>query len=316
MALALLMRDWCATQNIPITTLTVDHQLRTESAADAWQVAQWMRAKDIAHYILTPEADATIRNTQARARDMRYAALLDWCRAHGATHLLLAQHYDDQAETVALQQHRGDTPPSRAGMALCRVQDGVRLVRPLLGVRKASLIAYLEAQQQPWAHDASNDSNAYARNRLRGAPPDMDALWLQAQRMGEQRHAEEVARNAWFDEYARGNVLARGAWRALEEVRQHDVLSHAIRSIGGNAHRPRLHETSFLAQRIRNEGAGKATLGHCLIVWGEGAIRLSPEHPLEPAASAAYMAACDAPNALVSTPFWWFNHAPYNDGAI
>lgn len=315
MALALLMHDWCAEHHVPLTTLTVDHQLRAESAAEATQVAQWMRALGIAHHILTPTADATIRNTQARARDMRYRAMLDRCRAHGATHLLLAQHYDDQAETVALQQHRGDTPPSRAGMALCRMQDGVQLVRPLLGVRKATLITYLKEHGQPWVADPSNENDSYARNRLRGTLVDTDALWREAQRMGEQRNAEDVARYAWFSTYAPNGSIDLAAWRTLDAARQRDYLSHAIRCIGGKAHRPRLHESEHLAQRVFTEASGKATLGLCIVAWSNGSIHLNPEHPLEAAASGAYMAPSPTPNALVSEPFWWFNYAPYNDGA-
>lgn len=314
MALALLMRDWCAAQGIQLTTLTVDHQLRAESADEAQQVGAWMHAQNIAHRILTPTANDAIRNTQARARDMRYEALTHWCRAHSASHLLLAQHYDDQAETVALQQHRGETPPSRAGMALCRDHGGIMLVRPLLGVRKQTLISYLEEQDQPWVHDASNDSDAYARNRLRDHLVNTDALWREAQRMGEQRHKDEVQRNAWFVTHAT-DMIDLVAWRALNETQRYDYLSHAIRVIGGKLHRPRLHETQHLTERVVAEASGKATLGHCLVTWDKNALRISPEHPLETAASAAYMSSPDAPNPLVSAPFWWFNHPPYNDGA-
>lgn len=314
MALALLMHPWCAHHRITLTTLTVDHQLREGSAEEAQRVAGWMQARGIAHHILTPTADTRIRNTQARARQMRYAAMHAWCCAHRATHLLLAHHYDDQVETVALQQHRGESPPSRSGMALCRTQDGVRLVRPLLGVRKHALVQYLQQCAQPWAEDPSNASTAYARNRLRGTLPEMEHAWQQAQCMGAQRHRDDQQRNAWFMQHAT-NGIDLAAWRMLDAPLRQDYLSRAIQRIGSKEHRPRRHESARLAARVATKAAGKATLGHCLVQWNNGRLHIRPEHPLEAAASGPYIDLPNAPNALVSEPFWWFNHAPYNDGA-
>lgn len=321
MALALLMREWCAEYGVRLTTLTVDHQLRAESAHEANQVAQWMQANGITHEILTPDANASINNTQARARDMRYRAMTQWCRAHDAAHLLVAQHYDDQAETVALQQHRGASAPSRAGMALCRMHEGVRLVRPLLGVRKATLVDYLDTQRHPYLRDPSNDHDGYARNRLRHNMTDADAqsLWHVAQHAGEVRHDDEKEMNHWFACHVQmqdaATVFPLSRWRSAREELRMDLLSRAIHRIGGKPFRPRLHETIRLDARLCNEPQGIATLGHCRVRWKENVLLISAEHPLEPTASAAYMAPSNDPNALVSEPFWWFNYAPYNDGA-
>jgi tRNA(Ile)-lysidine synthase len=46
---------------------------------------------------------------------------------------------------------------------------GLRVLRPLLGVRREALRAYLTAQGQAWREDASNQCDAYARNRVRRA---------------------------------------------------------------------------------------------------------------------------------------------------
>lgn len=279
MALALLLHA----QGHAITALTVDHGLRPEAAAEAAQVKAWMEARGIAHHTLTPPALDFIPNIQTRAREMRYAAMGQWCRSNGIEALLVAHHADDQAETVALQQHRGTSPPSRAGMALVSRRGEMRLIRPLLGVRKAQLIDALQAIGQPWIEDPSNASDAYARNRLRGTLTNEDVrrLWLEAQAQGEQRHKDDVARNAWVAEHVsaceEGLQFPLPVWRAMPTEAGTDLLSRAVQAVGRQRHRARLHKSVRLAFLLRTEEQGKETLGHCIITWDEHRIRITPE---------------------------------------
>jgi tRNA(Ile)-lysidine synthase len=317
LALTLLAAQWCHARGIAFTALTVDHGLRAESAQEARQVAAWMAERGIAHTILTPAA-LPIPNLQARARAMRYAALTQWCHAHGATHLLLAHHADDQAETVLLQQHRGESPPSRAGMALVRAQAGIQLLRPLLGVRKRQLEAYLRSHDQPWAHDPSNASDAYARNRLRRSLSEetITHTWHAAQQQGALRHAQEQTRNTWLAQHASthaGGVRidrdALLAWPACS-----DALSHVLQQVGGKRHRPRGHETARLVEAL-HAPQGAATLGHCRLRWHGAQLTVAPEHPLEMAAIPPHIAAATSPKPLGKAPFWWFAYPPFDDGA-
>src|SRR5262249_35293258 len=52
MALALLASDWVAAHNGSLIALTVDHGLRSESAAEAGQVGRWLAGRGIEHRIL------------------------------------------------------------------------------------------------------------------------------------------------------------------------------------------------------------------------------------------------------------------------
>lgn len=311
MALLLLAQAYA----VPITALTVDHGLREGSAAEAQQVAEWCRARGLAHHILTP-APLPIPNLQTRAREMRYGALGNWCRANDVGLLLVAHHFDDQAETVALQRHRGDSPPSRSGMALVSRRGGLHIARPLLGVRKATLLAYLQSQSQHWVEDPSNQSEAYARNRLRGtlSEQEITALWGEAQQQGAQRHADDVAQLDWIVAHVSaaddGLVFETAAWRALPDAARTDVLSRAIRAVGGKRFRPRHHETTRLDERLRSVPSGKATLGHCLVTWNKQ-IHMAREHALELPLEPPHMPLENPLKQLASEPFWWFNYSPF-----
>ncbi|MCC6610590.1 MAG: tRNA lysidine(34) synthetase TilS [Burkholderiales bacterium] len=103
---------------------------------------------------------------EAAAREARYAAL----RAEHADFVALAQHLDDQAETVLLQLVRGAGVPGLAAMPAVRGAGngtGPRLVRPLLGVPRAAIETYARARGLEWIEDESNANDAIARNYVR-----------------------------------------------------------------------------------------------------------------------------------------------------
>lgn len=317
MALALLLHE----AGYRFTVLTVDHGLRPEAAAEAAQVKAWMEARGIAHHTLTPPALDFIPNIQTRAREMRYVAMGQWCRVNGTDALLIAHHADDQAETVALQQHRGTSPPSRAGMALVSRRGETRLIRPLLGVRKSQLIATLQEMGQPWIEDPSNRSDAYARNRLRGTLTDEDVrrLWLEAQAQGEQRHKDDTARNAWVAQHVRaceeGLQLPLPVWRAMHTEAGTDLLSRAVQAVGRKRHRARLHESVRLAFLLRHEERGKETLGGTIVQWDAEMVRIRLEpkraRALEAGSEPSHITSANPLKLLACEPFWWFNFPPH-----
>lgn len=144
---------------------TVDHQLRPESRTEAEAVAAICARLGVPHDILPVRVEGSI---QAAARAARYAALADWCVAHGLTHLATAHHADDQAETLLMRLARGAGLGGLAGVRRQReLRSGVTLVRPLLGARKAELEAIVRDAGLTPALDPSNADPAYDRTAAR-----------------------------------------------------------------------------------------------------------------------------------------------------
>jgi len=102
------------------------------------------------------------------ARQLRYDFFTRHACQMAATHLALAHTADDRAETLLLNLLRGAgidglsaMPPSRQLTPECL------LIRPLLAVRKAQLIAYAQARGLSWREDPSNRDRRFLRNRIR-----------------------------------------------------------------------------------------------------------------------------------------------------
>ena len=71
---------------------------------------------------------------------------------------------------MALRRAAGSGAAGLAGMAAVREVAGLRLLRPLLAVPKARLIATLASAGQPWLIDPANAAQRFARGRLRADP--------------------------------------------------------------------------------------------------------------------------------------------------
>ena len=105
------------------------------------------------------------RSPEARARELRYAALEEVRRAEGYAAIATAHTLDDQAETVLLRAARGSSPAGLAGIA--PVDREGRLLRPFLRVRRSDVRRYLRERGLEWREDATNADRRVPRNRIR-----------------------------------------------------------------------------------------------------------------------------------------------------
>ncbi|VVT22151.1 tRNA(Ile)-lysidine synthase [Sphingomonas sp. EC-HK361] len=150
-----------------VIAATVDHGLRAEAADEALMVADQCATLGIVHATLVPQTPPEGASLQAQARGIRYALLLDWARRAGAGCLVTAHHTDDQAETFLMRAARGSGVAGLAGVRARREADGVVIVRPLLGWRRAELRAVARRQRMPFIDDPANDDLRHDRTRFR-----------------------------------------------------------------------------------------------------------------------------------------------------
>ena len=146
---------------------TVDHGLRDDAADEAAMVARHCAALGVPHTTLYPAEPIAGASLQARARDARYALLTEWAHAADAQALLTAHHADDQAETFLMRAARGSGLAGLAGIRPRQRRDGVLLLRPLLGWRRAELRATVRRAGAPFVDDPSNVDDRHDRSRFR-----------------------------------------------------------------------------------------------------------------------------------------------------
>lgn len=154
-----------------VVAVTVDHGLRPESAAEARYVGEVCAQRGIVHAILRP-ATPISGSLQAEARRARYALIEQWRADVGACCVMTAHHADDQAETLLMRLNRG---AGVSGLAGIRAVNG-RIIRPLLGWRRAELEAIVAAEGVTAIRDPSNEDMRFDRARFRRHLA--DAPWI------------------------------------------------------------------------------------------------------------------------------------------
>lgn len=102
---------------------------------------------------------------EAIAREERY---LVFSRVP-ADFIVVAQHLDDQAETLLLQLFRGAGIRGLSAMPFVRKQSAIapQILRPLLEASRHSIEDYARQNELRWINDESNEDTAFNRNFLR-----------------------------------------------------------------------------------------------------------------------------------------------------
>ncbi len=276
---------------------TVDHGLRAASRGEAEAVAARATVLGLAHAILPWDGPKPATRIQERARAARYRLLAAHARARGATHVLTGHHADDQAETVLLRLTRGSGVAGLAGMRRdTPLAPDLRLVRPLLGLRKAELVAYCRREGLATLDDPSNTDPAYARTRLRSDAAiwaslglDTPAVLRLAGRMAEADDAleAEATRLEAIVGPWRAERLYRASFDAVRPAGKAVVarlLRRAIDHVVGGARPLPLARLEALSEAVAAALAARhphgATLGGARIACSsDGTIEVTPEPP-------------------------------------
>jgi tRNA(Ile)-lysidine synthase len=192
-ALLDLLASWAAERGqTRILVATVDHGLRPEASEEAALVGRVTRGLGLPHRVLTWSGEKPRTGLQEAAREARYALLTELAREEGASHLVTAHTLDDQAETILMRLSRGSGPTGAVGMRRHVERDGILHVRPLLGWRKAALVAHCRGRGLPFVEDPSNRNPRFARSRWRMLLPQLEGEGLTPERLNA--FAERIAR--------------------------------------------------------------------------------------------------------------------------
>ncbi|PKM09805.1 MAG: tRNA lysidine(34) synthetase TilS [Gammaproteobacteria bacterium HGW-Gammaproteobacteria-10] len=225
-----------------LTAVHVHHGL--QEAADAWP----RHCRKIAGQLGVDFLELRVKaypvgreSPEEAARNARYDALKTLLGDDDV--VLLAQHRDDQLETVLLQLFRGAGLPGLSAMPEVMVLGKGRLLRPLLAVSRRAMEAYARGHGLRWVADPSNRSDEFDRNFLRNQVlPQLQQRWpalaktvsRSARHCAEasafiEQGAQKLLARVWREEY---QALALTELRLLDRYRQQLVIRHWFKTLG------------------------------------------------------------------------------------
>lgn len=130
---------------------------RVEQVADSWQLPFYLKRAN------------SLEETEAAARQWRYQALIEIARANRFTHVVTGHTKSDRAETLIYNLIRGAGTDGLAALTWQRpLTDDIVLIRPILGVYRRETWEFCQQFALPIWFDVVNQSDRYARNRIRG----------------------------------------------------------------------------------------------------------------------------------------------------
>ena len=211
-------RTTCARLGIPLQVAQVDAQASPgQSPEDAARIARYTAFEALAQ---VEYAGAAIQS------------------------IAIAQHADDQVETLLLALSRGAGMAGLSGMPAYWQRGALHYHRPLLQVSGAALREWLSAEGEPFVEDPSNTNIRFTRNHIREKLlPALEAVFPQFRDTFARsaRHAAQA--QSLLDELAAADwlVIAQPATglpllkplRALSHERRANVLRHWLKKTYG-----------------------------------------------------------------------------------
>ncbi len=219
------------------------------------------------------------------ARIARYAALDRFAQsAHRPASMALAQHADDQVETLLIALSRGAGLRGLSAMPAQWVRAGVAFYRPLLQVTSADIRQWLADHGETFVEDPSNADTAFLRNRIR-------AELMPALRAVFPHYAQTLPRSATHAAQAQSLLaeMALADWaevadasanaphiqrlQALSAARQANVLRHWLQ------HHCHSSASAAQLQELLAQIDACTTRGHQIrLKVGRGFVQRSKDH--------------------------------------
>lgn len=185
-----------------------------------------------------PQPGQSPEDAARQARYKAFGAQVLALQEHVAIHsIAIAQHADDQVETLLLALSRGAGVAGLAAMPMAWQRGGLHWHRPFLRVAGADLKAWLRERGECWIEDPTNADLRYTRNRIRAQLlPVLEAAFPHFRETFARSSAHAAQASDLLQEMAELDLAQVGVppriadLRGLSAARQANVLRHWLRT--------------------------------------------------------------------------------------
>ena len=294
-ALLSLFAEIQTLKSFHLAAVYVDHGW--QSVAQRKKNKQWIKRLGVKLNVSVYLASATTAakkkkrtGWEATARLARYQALERLAKRKRFNVVAVGHTLDDQAETLLLMLCRGSGLRGAGGMKVSRLlgKTKIRLIRPLLKVRRAQLRSYLKQKKITWLEDPSNREDKFLRNRIRKrvmprlirefGPQLVDRLGTFSALAQEDEQILELQVETWRRQHLtkRGSRVRFKQAALLNEpvALQRRLVRHAIEIAAGSLKRMTFqHVDQSLKLLKKKQGESHLPLG-VLVEVNQGVVRI------------------------------------------
>ena len=274
LALAALTKAYSIERKTSFYYTLVNHNIRSNSSKEADQVKVLLKKHNIKLNIL--KNNLMIKNNiQSQARKIRYSILSSFCIKKNIRTILTGHNLDDQVETFFIRLSRGSGLTGLSAMKpLSKLDKKIDLFRPLLDVKKHSLIKISKQIFKKFFNDPSNKNTKFLRTKIRNLKKPLmksginyDQIIKSINNLASSnelldKYLEEifkdlirVSKNQIFIDFKKFIKLNL-------EVKI-KLVNKSIKILKKNYYNPRTKKVKFLLSALEKHNFKKATLGGC-----------------------------------------------------
>ena len=171
--LLLVLKTLEKSLGIRVTAFHLNHGLRgTEADRDERFVRELCERLQVPLNVVREDVAGYAKDQgyseEEAGRILRYQWLEKTAKEFDCKRIATAHHKDDQTETVLMNLFRGSGLRGLGGIRPVRELSGtLTLIRPLLGINRQEIEAYLIEEKELWCEDSTNKELIYARNKVR-----------------------------------------------------------------------------------------------------------------------------------------------------
>ncbi len=167
MCLLELLKELKKEKEFSLICAHINHNTRVQCEEEKKFIEKYLKKTNIPLEYYKIEKYKKGSFNEEEGREKRYEFLKEVCKKHNATILLTAHHKDDLTETILMRILRGSTLNGYSGIKKESIWEDIKIIRPLLSIRKKEILEYLNNFHIPYVIDETNNELIHFRNKIR-----------------------------------------------------------------------------------------------------------------------------------------------------
>ena len=288
LALAALAKALSYERKLKFYNVLVDHKIRHNSKKEADQVKLLLKKHSFSCKIISNKSKI-IKNIQSQARDVRYGILKNFCKKKKVKIILTAHNLEDQVETFFIRLSRGSGITGLSGMkTISKLDKDVSLFRPLLDVKKKTMIKISKKIFGKYFKDPSNKNTKYLRTKIRNLETPLqrsgvnyDQIIKSIKNLASSKETLDQYFEKIFEEIVKihkNEVLIN--WKKFKTLNLEmkiKIINSAIKILKNNYYNPRASKVSNLIGYLESNKYKRFTLAKCQFIKKRDHLSLKSE---------------------------------------
>ena len=266
----------------------INHNIRKNSKIEAGKVKLLLKLHGVDLKIINIKRKIS-KNIQSEARNQRYKLLVSYCNKYNIKIILTAHNLEDQVETFFIRLSRGSGLTGLSSMHFSSTLTGkIKLVRPLLEVKKKYLISISKKIFGKFFKDPSNTRNKFLRTRIRALQKPLlksginyDSIFRSISHLASSKlildnYYKQLSKDIITKSKNSVNINLENFSNLNNEIKIR-IINDSIRYIKKNYYNPRSKKVEYLINKLGQKNFTKYTLGGCLFFKNNDKIWLKKE---------------------------------------